>query len=221
MSANHSKPVADQEPVVHQESVVHVAATPRPMHERTTPGQYLQAWNELYRRREHVVHPPPSSRPLPPPIRPVPRPLRTVPPIAPPLLGGGTHPTTDAYLDVLNRLCGDNLKGKKCRTWAGCVSDGSLFRCPAFPSCPLEFTHKMHLHKNNSWKKGPNNPCTRENCYNEVDVYHIAVTCLSIRKREPYCLDDDCSYGHDYPELRAALAKERIEKGSQNMRRYC
>lgn len=206
MSTIQSEPIKSQESLVDQDHTIQPellpkpALAPRPVHERTTPGQYLETWNEIYPRRGLIQPLPLTSRVVPPH------------PKSPPLVEEGHFPNVDTYLDIMSRMCPDNLQGMKCRIWADCTTSGRLFSCPD-PSCRLGFRHKTHLHQMDCCKEAPNTPCNILGCYTKVDVYHIIESCKSLQHGLLYCVDDECTLGYNYPAERVAIHKYNKERG--------
>lgn len=124
--------------------------------------------------------------------------------------------TVGEYLEILWSMCGDNLKGQKCHTPQKCMNDGTTFRCLDYPKCNRPFTHKMTIHTRQSCKIRSNQPCQKEGCAQEVDVYHVVATCKSLLTRSMGCVKEDCRWGHDFVEVRLDVMRERRALGATN-----
>lgn len=181
------------------------------------------------------IHQPsrPSASPLisgdlrPPPPANIHQPAR---PSASPLISGAPSSPTpslsevvniERYLQVLWKMCGDNMKGQKCHTPTRCMDDGVTFRCLDYPNCNLSFCHKMTIHTAQACRVRSNQPCQRIGCAKEVDVYHVVATCKGLWNGKLFCDKDDCRWGHDFVEVRSAIMRHRRDIAATNKMTKC
>lgn len=123
------------------------------------------------------------------------------------------------YINILQKLCPDNMRGTYCRTPEECISNDLFFACPEYAirkhckhTSTGRFSHFGFKHTLNGCMVKDNLECLRYDrqlgpCRVEVVYFHVRASCITLRGGKR-CQAYPCHFGHDYPEIRRAVMSQ-------------